>query len=89
MHQYIDGAPLLFDLLKHRFDLGGLLNVQGLKQGGVERSGEVAHLAFKAPFFVGQIGDAQLAARGSELLGNAPGDRAVVGDPRNQGLFAA
>ncbi len=89
VHEHIDRAPLLLHLLEHRLDLGRLLHVQGLEQAGVQWRGEFAHLAFEAALLIRQIGDPQLTAGGRQLLGDAPGDRAVVGDARDEGFLAA
>ena len=50
--------------------------------------GELTHLGFETAFVVGEIGDAQLGAGGLELLSDAPGDRAVVGNAGDEDLLA-
>ncbi len=89
VHEHIDRAPLLLHLLEHRLDLGRVLHVQGLEQAGVQRRGELTHLALEAALLIRQVGDPQLTAGGHQLLGDAPGDRAVVGDARDEGFLAA
>ena len=82
-------APLMVQLLEHSLHLVWILHVHGQKEAGLEGDRQFPHLGLKSPLLVGKIGDAQFGTGTVELLGNAPGDGAVVGDAGDQGLLAA
>ena len=86
--QPIKDAPLFFDLGEHTRHLLWILNIQGQEQAGLQRSGELTHLGFKTAFVVGEVGDAKVSTCRFELLSDAPGNRAVVGNAGNQDFFA-
>jgi hypothetical protein len=77
----------LADGAEHFRNLGLVLHIARQKQIGIEGIHQVLHLTFHFALFVGQVGDAEVGPGGMELLGNAPGDRSIVGDARYQGVF--
>ncbi len=87
MNQDVKPAPAFFDLTK---DIGNLrirLDITGKKEfrlGGVY---QLANFVLKAAPLVRQVSNAQGSTRLMQLLGNAPGNGAVVGNTRNKSFF--
>jgi hypothetical protein len=78
---HVHRIPDLGDLLHGALDLGVVRDVEIEDGGGVqrlhERDGAPAH-------GLARVGEDELGALGVKLLGDGPGDAAVVGDPGDE-----
>jgi hypothetical protein len=85
VHQDVEPAPFLGDVLEHGLHLARLADVHRQEQLGVELVGE----RLDEPFgLLVEIGDRDVGAERAQPLGAAPGDRLVVGDADHEGLAA-
>ena len=83
--QEIHRAPVGFDLVKHGVDRGDVLDVAWHQK---RRSGLLGERLHALEQRVALIGEGELGAMRVQRLGDAPGDRVVVGDPHDQPAFS-
>ena len=85
MHQKIQRAPLTPDLAEQRVDRGQVFHVARHDQFGASRLRQRAHAP---PERLALIREGERRAFRGECLGNAPGDRVVIGHAHDQPALA-
>ncbi len=83
--QEVHRAPLLLDLGEHRIDRGDVLDVAGQDDLAADRFGERLDPPAER---LALIGEGKLGAVRGQRLGDAPGDRMIVGDAHHQAALA-
>src|SRR5262249_31537896 len=83
--QEVHRAPLLLDLGVHLVDRGNVLNVARQDHLATDRFRERLDPAAQR---LALIGEGERGAVGGQGLGDAPGNRMIVGDPHDQAAFA-
>ena len=86
MDQEVEAAPLPGQLGEGRIDAGRVGRVAGQHDLGADRVGERADAALQR--LAALEGDGHLRALLMAGLGDAPGDRALVGDAHDEALFS-
>ena len=81
----VDGSPLLLERGKNSIDGRNVLDVAGHQHGRADGFGERLDALQQR---IALISEGQLGAVGAQHLGDAPGDRVVVGDPHDQAAFS-
>ncbi len=81
MDQKVELAPELVDLGEHRVDRGRVGHVAMAHDRGVEFPRQRPHPLFER---LALVGEGQFGARRARRLGDAPGDRPIVGDPHDE-----
>ena len=84
VHDEIERAPFLADHLEHAFDALQILDIGLFDDRGADRLGERHGAAAESAAL---IGEGKLGALAVQHAGDAPGDRAVVGDAHHQPLL--
>ena len=85
MDHEVQAAPFLFDLGEYVVHGRQIENVAGLDDLGADRLGQRQGAAAESTIL---IGERKLGALTSQSAGNAPGDRAIVGDAHDQAALA-
>ena len=85
MHHKIDLAPFFPEHVEHRVDGGGIGDVAMPQQDTAEFGGQRLDALFQRIALPGQR---DLRTRRAAGLGDAPGDRAVVGDAEDDASLA-
>ena len=86
MDEEVDGPEAVPDGVEGRVDGVELLDVAGHHEVGAERLGQrLDALAERLAL----VGEGEFGALGRQRLGDAPGDRVVVGDPHDEAALAA
>ena len=85
VHQEIELAPLAAELGEHRIDGGGVADVTGQHELRAELSRQRLDALLER---IALIGEGERRALRRRRLGDAPGDRAVVGHAHDQAALA-
>ena len=86
MHDEIEAAPALLDAREDAVDAFKVEHVAGLDDLRAERLGERQRAAAEGAVL---IGERELGALAGEDAGDAPGDRALVGDAHDEPALAS
>ena len=86
MHDEIEAAPVLSDILEHGIDGRRIGDIAMADHIGTQFGGQRTHALFQS---IALEREGQLRACGMAGLGNAPGNRAVVGDAHHKAALAA
>ena len=85
VHDEVEAAPGHAQRIENRLQRCAVLHVAGIEQRGAERGGERLHAPAE---MLALIGEGELRALRGERLGDAPGDRMIVGDAHDQAALA-
>ena len=86
MHQKVDRAPLLAQGLEHAIHRGNVFDIAGQHGFRADAVRQRGHPLVQA---LALIGKGQFGALIGQRLGNAPGNRMVVGDTHYKSALAA
>ena len=86
MHEEIETAPVFGDSFKNSIDRGGIGDIAMADNIGAQFGCQGAHPLFQR---LALIGEGQLRASRMRCLGNAPGNRAGVGQTHDQAALAS